>query len=379
MKRKKTIFFLLAWNDYRIFQGISRYAHEAEWHMDTRHFFLRMLPKGRSFDGMITMYHHDPAVRRYIREKARTIPTVVLGTQNPGLPEAPMIKPDNRKAGVMAADHLYSRFHTSYGWFAGTLCPSGRERKAAYDERLQELGFPCLDLSCGRAPFNEKTVLRNIRQAPKPLGVMARDDHDAAVLIDLCQQAGFRTPEDVSVIGVGDIESLCAFSTIPVSSVSLNMDELGYRAAATLDSLIDNRKVPQQTIIAPAGLKQRLSTATLAITNPYLKEAVTFIDRQYRTLLTTDEIAAAAGISRRQLYNLFEAGMRCSPSAYLLDVRLREAREMVADGSRNLYEIADATGFNTARTLNRAFHQHFGAAPSQWRKAHTGPEGTALL
>jgi LacI family transcriptional regulator len=368
MKRNKTIFFLLAWNDYRIFQGISRYAHEAKWHMDTRHFFLRMLPKERSADGIITMYHHDPVIRRYIREKAKTIPTVILGTQNPGLPDAPMVKPDNRKTGIMAADHLYSRFHRNFAWFAGTLCPSGRERRAAYEKRLKELGHSCIDLSCGRAKLNEKTVIQKLRRAPKPLGVMARDDHDAAVLIDLCQQEKLSVPEDIAIIGVGDIESLCAFSPIPVSSISLNMDELGYRSAAVLDTLIDRGEVPLQTFIQPSGLQQRQSTATLGITNPYLKSAVSFIDQQFHNLLTTDEMAEAAGISRRQLYTLFENEMRCTPIDYLLNMRLSKARDLVAEGTLNLYEIAEATGFNTARTLNRAFHQRFGVAPTKWRK-----------
>ena len=370
MKRKKTIFFLIAWNDYRIFQGISRYAHEAGWHMDTRHFFLRMLPEDRPADGMIVMYHHDPAVRRYIRKKAKTIPTVVLGTQNPGLPDAPMVKPDNHAAGVMAADHLYDRFHRNYGWFAATMCPSGRARKAAYESRLKEFGMPCMDLSCGRSKLNEKTVIQKLRKAPKPVGVMARDDHDAAVLIEICQQAGLMIPEEVAIVGVGDIESICAFSPIPVTSISLDMDGLGYRSALVLDKLLDGRNVPLNTIIPPDSLQLRLSSAYLAIVNANLKSAVNFIDNEFRTLLTTEDIAAAAGISRRQLYNLFETEMRCSPIDYLLNVRLREARDMIVAGQRNLYEIAEATGFNTARTLNRAFHQRFGAAPSKWHKAN---------
>ena len=370
MKRKKSIFFLLAWNDYRIFQGISRYVHAAKWHMDTRHFFLKMLPKGKSADGMITMYHHDPAVRRYIREKAKSIPTVILGTQNPGLKDVPMVKPDNHGAGILAAEHLYNRFHKNYAWFASDLCPSGRERKAAFEKQVKEFGFSCIDLSCGKSKFSEKSVISKLKKAPKPLGVMARDDHDAAVLIELSQHAGFRTPEDVAVIGVGDIESLCAFSSISVSSIGLNMEQLGYRSAAVLDKIMNGKNAPLQTVTPPGDVKQRLSTACLAITNPHLKEAVEFIDTQYCNLLTTDEIAETSGISRRQLYIIFQNEMRCSPTDYLMSVRLRQARNLITENKLNLYEIAEATGFNTARTLNRSFHQHFGIAPSKWRKSN---------
>jgi len=327
-----------------------------------------MFPKDRTFNGMIAMYHHDPEVRKYIRNKAKSTPTVILGTQNPGVPGATMVMPDNEQSGILAAEHLYDRFHKNYGWFASDICPSGRERKHAFEKRLKELGYSCIDLSCGHSTFDEKTVLRKLKQCPKPIGVMARDDHGAAVLIDLCQQAELRTPEDVAIIGVGDIESLCAFSPMPISSINLNMDELGYQSAAVLDKLMQGRTVPKKTVIPPGPLQQRLSTACLALTHPRLKAAVQLIDKNYQSLLTTDELASTAGVSRRQLYTLFRDEMRCSPSDYLMNVRLQHARNLISKNRLNLYEIADQCGFNTPRTLNRAFHQRFGVAPSKWEK-----------
>lgn len=367
MKRKTSILFLLAWNDYRIFQGISRYAHQAGWQMDTRHFFLNLFPKDRTFQGMIAMYHNDPAVRAYIREKEKTVPTVILGTQNPGV-KAPMVMPDNQQAGRIAAEHLYGLFHTHYAWFACDACPSGKERRRAFEGRLRELDFSCADLSCGNTSFNTMAVIHKLKQSPKPLGVMARDDHDAAVLLDLCQRAGLRTPEEVAVVGVGDLESLCAFSPFPVSSVSLNMDELGFQSAAVLDQLMQGKCVPPKTVIPPGPLTQRLSTGCLAITHPHLKEVVRMIDKDFKTLLTMDKLAAAAGISRRQLYMLFESEMRCSPCDYLLNVRLDYAQKLIAKNELHLNEIALACGFNTPRTLHRVFLQRFGLSPSKWSK-----------
>lgn len=376
MKRKTSIFFVLAWNDYRIFQGISRFAHEAGWQMDTRHFFLNICPTDRAFHGMIAMWHRDPKVNAYIRRKARQVPTVILGTQNPGI-DAPMVMPDNQAAGRLAAQHLYDLYHKRYGWFACDLCQSGAERRAAFVRRLSELGFSCADLSCGRAPFDAKAVLRKLKQIPKPIGVMARDDHDAAVLLEICRQAGLRTPEDVAVIGVGDLETLCAFSPIPVSSVSLNTDELGYQAAAVLKQLMQGKQAPAKTVIPAGPLTQRLSTGCLAVTEPRVLAAVRAIDARYGTPLTMEDLAAAAGVSRRLLYNLFKREMRISPHDYLLQVRLSQALKLIEAGEMRLNEIATACGLNTPRTLNRAFHQRFGQAPSKWAKARRRPTPSA--
>lgn len=367
MKRKTSIFFVLAWNDYRIFQGISRFAHEAGWQMDTRHFFLNLFPTDRAFSGMIAMWHRDPKVNAYIRRKSKQVPTVILGTQNPGV-DAPMVMPDNQAAGRLAAQHLYDLYHKRYGWFACDLCPSGAERKAAFAGRLEELGCSCADLSCGKEPFDARAVLRKLKHAPKPIGVFARDDHDAAVLIELSQQAGLRTPEDVAVVGVGDLESLCAFSPIPVSSVSLNTDEIGYQAAAVLSQLMQDRHVPAKTVIPAGPLTQRLSTGCLAVTEPRVLAAVRAIDARYGAPLTLDDLTAAAGVSRRLLYTLFRRELRGSPHDYLLQVRLSQARKLIEAGEMRLNEIATACGLNTPRTLNRVFHQRFGLAPSKWAK-----------
>ena len=364
MKRKTSIFFLLAWNDYRIFQGISRYAHEAGWQMDTRHFFLNILPRDRACQGMIAMWHRDPKVNTYIRRKARQVPTVILGTQNPGA-DAPMVMPDNHAAGRLAAQHLYDRYHKRFAWFACDLCPSGLERRIAFETRLRELGFDCVDLSCGRTAFDARSVRRKLKSLAKPIGVMARDDHDAAVLIELVQQAGLRTPEEVAVVGVGDLESLCAFSPIPVSSVSLNMDDIAYQAAAALDRRMRGEHVPAAAVIPAGRLTPRLSTGCLAITDPHVIAAVRAIDARFAEPLAMDDLAAAAGVSRRQLYIVFKQEMRVSPHDYLIHVRLNAARKLIEAGRLRLNEVATVCGFNTPRTLNRIFHQRIGRAPSK--------------
>ena len=368
MKRRKQIFFLLSWNDYRIFQGISRYAHEANWRMDTRHFFTNQIPRDRVFHGMIAMGHSDPAVNAFVREKAGSVPTVILGTDSPGI-KAPTVVPDNRRMAQMAAQHLYELFHKEFGWFACDSSPSGEERHAAFSLRLDELGMPCTDLTGGRTPYAASATLALLKGCRKPIGVMCRDDHDAAVLLELCQEEGLQVPEEVAVVGVGDLESLCSFSTVPMNSISPNMDALGYQAASVLDQLMQGHTVPDVTVVPPGTLIRRFSTGCLALTDPRLKQAVRMIDARFDEALTMEEVAAAAGISRRQLYLLFRQEMRGPPHRYILDVRLEQAKKRISENVMPLHEVAQLCGFNTYRTLNRVFQQRFGMAPSKWAKA----------
>jgi LacI family transcriptional regulator len=367
MKRRKQIFFLLSWNDYRIFQGISCYAREVGWRMEARHFFTNQFPQDLFFNGMIAMGHRDAAVNAFVCKKARSVPTVILGTDSLGI-ETPRVVPDNRQIARLAADHLYDLYHKRFGWFACDVSPSGTERMEAFRERVTEFGTACLDLSCGNAPYAAETALAHLKACPKPIGVMCRDDHDAVVLLDLCHEARLRTPEDVAVVGVGDLEALCAFAPIPITSVSPDMEALGYQAASVLDQHMRGRDVPATTVVPPGGLVRRHSTGCLAITDPHLKKVIHRIDTRFRETFNVEELASFAGVSRRKLYTLFENEMRCSPHHYLLTVRLEQAKKRVAENELTLNEIADICGFNTSRTLNRVFHQRFGFAPSKWRR-----------
>ena len=59
-------------------------------------------------------------------------------------------------------------------------------------------------------------------------------------------------PRSVAVIGVGDLESLCSFSTVPTTSVSPDMDTLGYQAASVLDQIMSGRRAPAGPGATPA-------------------------------------------------------------------------------------------------------------------------------
>ena len=197
---------------------------------------------------------------------------------------------------------------------------------------------------------------------------MCRDDHDAVVLIERCIEAQIQVPDEVAVIGVGDLESLCAISPVPLTSVSPDMEQLGYQAARVLDRRMRGLPVPPVTVVPPGPLIRRASTGCLAITHPALKRAVHLIDTRFHGPLAMEQLAEEAGVSLRQLFLLFRREMRGSPHRYLLETRLEHAQQLVLANELRVTEIAAACGFSTTRTLTRAFHQQVGMAPAKWGK-----------
>lgn len=82
-------------------------------------------------------------------------------------------------------------------------------------------------------------------------------------------------------------------------------------------------------------------------------------------------MAAEFGVSRRQLYRLFE-GEGTTPSAWLWRLRLDLAHACLSNpvsGTRSITDIAFSLGFNDAAHFSRAFRRCFGVAPREYRRS----------
>jgi len=97
--------------------------------------------------------------------------------------------------------------------------------------------------------------------------------------------------------------------------------------------------------------------------------------------LTAAEIAAAAGLSERQLSRLFAADGTSVPR-HVLDRRLQLAHTILSAAppaaspaaSPTVAEVAAQCGFTSATYFSHAFRQHFGHRASDLRRPSPGPE-----
>ncbi|MFI6291290.1 helix-turn-helix domain-containing protein [Nonomuraea sp. NPDC050790] len=86
--------------------------------------------------------------------------------------------------------------------------------------------------------------------------------------------------------------------------------------------------------------------------------------------LTPAGVAAAHGISPRQLYKLCDqAGI--SLEQWIITQRLEGARrELATPGGRAIASVARAWGFTSASHFTRRFRQAYGLSPRQWRQSN---------
>jgi AraC-like DNA-binding protein len=93
------------------------------------------------------------------------------------------------------------------------------------------------------------------------------------------------------------------------------------------------------------------------------------MDRLSDKALCAKRVAAAFGISRRSLYNLFSVG-GTTPHAFIQQAKLARAAALLRDPDwcdAPIARIADQCGYADAAHFSRAFHAHHGVAPTAWR------------
>lgn len=101
-----------------------------------------------------------------------------------------------------------------------------------------------------------------------------------------------------------------------------------------------------------------------------LIDAVALMEANIEEPLTTHELSAHLGLSRRQLERLFKKHLQAVPSRYYLNLRLQQARKLLRESDQAVGEIALAHGFSSGAHFSTAYRHHFGLSPRDERLSH---------
>ena len=93
-----------------------------------------------------------------------------------------------------------------------------------------------------------------------------------------------------------------------------------------------------------------------------------YMDGRYTQPITVADVARAVGLSRAQLYRVFEAAAGRSPKEVLTELRLRHACRLLETTDLSLEEIAAAAGFLSAQRLGVVCRARLGLSPGAYRR-----------
>jgi transcriptional regulator GlxA family with amidase domain len=126
------------------------------------------------------------------------------------------------------------------------------------------------------------------------------------------------------------------------------------------------------TRIRPPSDSQRMDILNrYGITDARLANAIALMEQNIEHPLPTPAIALRAGISSRQLERLFLSAFGSTPAKFYLELRLQQARRLLAETGESILQIALRCGFASVSHFGKCYREVFQNTPAKSRR---GPD-----
>ena len=100
---------------------------------------------------------------------------------------------------------------------------------------------------------------------------------------------------------------------------------------------------------------------------PRLERTLDMIHERYGEALSLAVLAKHAGMSISRFSCVFRETLGTSPLDYVAATRMREARRRLRAPGQSISEVAYSVGFQDSNYFSRAFRQHHGMSPREFR------------
>ncbi len=184
---------------------------------------------------------------------SKTLPVVITGRQL-NSDNLFSIDFDNIEGACLAVKHLHSLGHREVAFISGLLDhPDAIQRLDGYRSEVARRKMKQDDALIIYSDFQEsggfKAMSTLIGRGVHFTAVIAANDQMAYGARLALDRAGFRVPDDVSLIGFDDLPH-SAFTLPPLTTVRQSIYEIGIAAAKAMLDLLKNKKPPSKFIEA---------------------------------------------------------------------------------------------------------------------------------
>ena len=207
----------------------------------------------------------DPKSLQRIEDQG--VPYILLDRKIPNL-EANFVGIDDVVAGVQATTHLIEVGCKTIAHIAGPKVSTALDRQTGYSMTLAKHGLilpPGYVVAGGHMDDSGDTAgyegMKQLFQChPRPDGVFCCNDPIAMGAMRAILEAGFKIPEDVAIVGCGNLH-YDDFLLVPLSSIDQDSGGLGASAAKLALSIVKNKsQAAPKTILLGSKLVVRVSS-----------------------------------------------------------------------------------------------------------------------
>jgi len=174
---------------------------------------------------------------------------------------------DDHEVGRLATAHLIERGRKAIAHITGTSVVHAKRRADGYRAALRSAGIKGKVEWMVRGGFKEadghRAMTRLLALRPRVDAVFAANDPSAIGAMKAIWDAGLRVPEDIAVVGAGDI-ALGDLLRVPLTTVSWSREEQGKAAAELLLERVEadpsvKPARPRRVVIPPKLVARRSS------------------------------------------------------------------------------------------------------------------------
>lgn len=288
----------------------------------------------------------------------------------------PTVHIDDDDAGRMAAEFFLQRRFRSFAYLGLTDNLASRQRQEGFERALHEAGMALASRNLQQDPaaihhqFSDlvEDLRRWLQGLPRPVALLGHNDGLGLLVADTCLQCGLHVPHDVAILGIDNDELTCNRAFPPLSSIATSNERMGFEAARMLDRMMRGAPGRKRPItFAPVNVVQRQSTDVLHVPDPEVAAALSYIRQNLAEGLSVDDVAEAAGVSRRVLEKRFRRLLQRSPFDEIQAARIERAKDLLAQTELSVPAVAQESGFSSAQQLWRHFRGITGLRPMEYR------------
>ena len=380
---EKTMIKILLLTDYsqeserRFLNGFVKYADTQGGCMiypmshlisQTKDNSMEIIRMARKFkvDAILGLWHNINV------EEARklNIP-IFLRTYKKVYEEFPMLTGHYKNFGAYAADFFINQNFSNYAFIGMKDIIWSVSRFEGYSEQIatsKKVTTHRYDVEDFKNEI--ASISKWLHSLPKPIALFACNDFMARQVTEICQMESIRIPEDISLLGVDNDEFMCNISSPTLSSIKLNFEKHGYELASTLFKMVKEKKVwPARIAVEAIGVVERMSTKRKVISDPYIREIVDFITRNYTQEIDIGKLTSFIPLSRRAIEMKFKKEMYpYTITSYIMKLRLNHFCNLLETTELPVRTAADKSGFIDSSNFSTIFRKYKGMTPTEYRK-----------
>ena len=287
----------------------------------------------------------------------------------------PMLTGHYKEFGAYAANFFINQNFRNYAFIGMKDIIWSISRYEGYSEQINAVRkTPTLRYDVEDFKNEIDSISQWLHSLPKPVAMLACNDFMARQVTEICQMEGIRIPEDISLLGVDNDEFMCNISSPTLSSIKLNFEKHGYEIAKTLFKMIQEKNTwPARIPVEAIDVVERMSTRRKIISDPYIRDIVDFISRNYTQEIDIGKLTSFIPLSRRAIEMKFKKEMYPhSISSYIMKLRLDHFCHLLETSELPIRTAADRSGFIDSSNFSTIFKKYKGMTPTEYKKKFQG-------